>query len=143
VTQDGRALFLGDDDHALELLEAADAVTVLPTPIVPLHAFDAGEVALAKFVTGGTDDETGTSGARQLYRCADVVEITEIDRGLSDEAFGLRQTRRFLLQGQELAHQWSKGSEPIACSLPGNSVVTWLGRPSTRNENGVNIKRGS
>src|SRR5690606_3810179 len=56
------------------------------------------------------------------------------------EAFGLHRTRRFFLQGRELAHRLSKGSAPIVCSLPGTSVVTWVGRPSTRNENGRKYK---
>jgi hypothetical protein len=60
------------------------------------------------------------------------VEIAEIEGGLSERGlFGWRQTRRFFLQGQQLAHRSSKATEAVADSLPGNSVVTWAGRPST------------
>src|SRR4026209_2883644 len=69
-----------------------------------------------------------------------AIRTRLLERELSGGKFGLRQTRRFFLQGQQLAHQSSKGSEPVVHSLPGNSVVTWVGRPSTRNENGRKYK---
>src|SRR5690606_28985923 len=50
VASDRGAFFIGDFNDALELLEAADAIAVLPTPVVPLGGFDAGEVPLAELV---------------------------------------------------------------------------------------------
>ncbi len=103
-----------------------------------------GKCRLRNSLLAGLTTKRARAARASCTGCAVAVEFAEIERGLSDkESFGLRQTRRFFLQGLQLAHRWSKGSEPIVDSLPGNSVVTWVGRPSTRNESGVNIKRGS
>src|SRR6188472_1754682 len=44
MTGDRRALFLGDFNDSLELLEAANPIPVLPAPVVPLGGLHAGEV---------------------------------------------------------------------------------------------------
>jgi hypothetical protein len=58
VARNGTALVRRDADHPLELFEVADAITVLPPPIVPLSALHTGEMALAKLVARGADHET-------------------------------------------------------------------------------------
>ena len=66
-----------------ELLEAADAIAILPTPVVPLGRLHAGEVTFAELVAGGADDEARSCRGRELDRCAVAVLIGIFERKLS------------------------------------------------------------
>jgi hypothetical protein len=64
-------------------------------------------MALAELVARRADDETGSRRAGELHRWRQTIgiEIAKGKSGLLDKGvFGLRQTRRFFLQRQELAH---------------------------------------
>jgi hypothetical protein len=111
MTSDRGALVVRHRDHPVELLETADAVTVLPAPIVPFGRFDAGEVTLAKVVARRADDETGTGGSSQLNRRteAGAGEFSKLRRGSKDDGLfggllGSGRTRRLLLQRHQFFH---------------------------------------
>ncbi len=67
VPGDGRALLVGDGDDPLELLEATDAVAVLPAPVVPFGGLHTREVALAELVARRADDEASARRTCQLH----------------------------------------------------------------------------
>src|SRR5690606_7938288 len=92
VTADRFPLVVRQPDHALELVDAADPVTVLPSPIVPLRALDGGKEALAECVGPRTDHETRTRHGGES-RCGVRIVIGKGSGfGNGSVTFGERRT---------------------------------------------------
>src|SRR5690606_15481585 len=98
------ALVVRQPEHALELLEAANSIAVLPTPVVPLRALDGRKEALAKRIARRADHMPRARHGDESRR--GVRSVFGKRSGFRDGGFtfGKRRTWRLFLQRRQLVH---------------------------------------
>src|SRR5690606_1442840 len=98
VTANRVALVGGQPEHALELLGTANAIAVLPTPVVPFRALGGRKESLAKRTARRPDHETRTRHGDEARRGVRYVFGERADFRTGGFAFGESRTWRFFLQ---------------------------------------------